>query len=150
MRGVTILRAKRVNAVGTTRLFITFSAKPFLHVSLVVASLLAADVKAADLLPPPTVCDVAYGSHKRQVLDFWRAESDRPTPLAVYFHGGGFRAFDKGKIVTKWSATVSELLDAGISVAAVNYLLIQHEPLPAAFRDGRLSILTSGGCLAES
>ncbi len=141
MSGVKELRTQWVNAVGnTTRLLRAFSIKSFLHVNLVAASLLIADVRAADKLPPPTVSDVPYGSHKRHVLDFWKADSDQPTPLAVYFHGGGFRAFDKGRIDTKWSTTVSELLDARISVAAVNYRLIQHEPLPAAFYDSRRAI----------
>ena len=33
--------------------------------------------------------DVAYGNHPRQVLDFYQAESDTPTPVVFYIHGGG-------------------------------------------------------------
>jgi hypothetical protein len=95
---------------------------------------------AAVKLPSPTFRNVAYGTHQRNVLDFWQAESDKPTPLAIYYHGGGFRVFDKGKIAKKWPATVRALLDADISVAAVNYRLIQHEPLPAAFHDSRRAL----------
>ncbi len=91
-------------------------------------------------LPPPTLANVSYGKHRRNILDFWQAESDEPTPLAVYYHGGGFRVFDKGKITTKWPATVNALLDGKISVAAVNYRLIQHAPLPAAFHDSRRAL----------
>ena len=28
----------------------------------------------------------------------WLAESDKPTPLAIYIHGGGFRAGSKEKL----------------------------------------------------
>src|SRR5262245_66242236 len=30
--------------------------------------------------PTPTVANLAYGKHERQVLDFWKAKSDKPTP----------------------------------------------------------------------
>src|SRR5262249_54016083 len=29
----------------------------------------------------PTAANVAYGKHERQVLDFWQAKSEKPTPL---------------------------------------------------------------------
>ncbi|MDA7823816.1 hypothetical protein N9A58_09540 [Opitutales bacterium] len=43
----------------------------------------------ADSIPTPTLSEVAYGSHERNVLDFWKAKSDKPTPLAFVIHGGG-------------------------------------------------------------
>ena len=42
--------------------------------------------------PRPDLVKVHYGDHERQVLDFWKAKSDKPTPLVVFIHGGGFRA----------------------------------------------------------
>src|SRR5262245_40151966 len=44
--------------------------------------------------PAPTAANVAYGTHERQVLDFWQARSDRPTPLVLYIHGGGWQNGD--------------------------------------------------------
>ncbi|MEO6786169.1 MAG: alpha/beta hydrolase, partial [Chthoniobacteraceae bacterium] len=44
------------------------------------------------VLPTPTAADVAYGKHPKQVLSFWKAESDKPTPLLFYIHGGGWMA----------------------------------------------------------
>ncbi len=42
-------------------------------------------VKAAKATnPEPTLANVAYGTHERQVLDFWKAESTQPTPLLFY------------------------------------------------------------------
>ena len=85
----------------------------------------------------PTFKNSAYGPHERNVLDFWRAESTTPTPLVVYIHGGGFRAGSKESIDQR---TLRELLDAGISVAAINYRFISNAPLPAAHYDGRRAL----------
>lgn len=83
-------------------------------------------------LRPPTYGDVKYGPHERNVLDFYKAESDKPMPLAVYIHGGGFRGGSKKSLNVR---TLQELLDAGISVAAIEYRLISDKPLPAAHHD---------------
>jgi hypothetical protein len=66
------------------------------------------------------------------VIDFYKAESDEPTPLAVYIHGGGFRGGSKRSVNQK---VLKELLDAGISVAALEYRFVAHKPLPAAHHD---------------
>jgi acetyl esterase/lipase len=39
-------------------------------------------------IPDPTAFDVAYGPHLKQKLHFWKAESDKPTPLLFFIHGG--------------------------------------------------------------
>ena len=36
--------------------------------------------------PEPTHGNVSYGSHERNVLDVWLAESNGPTPLVVCIH----------------------------------------------------------------
>src|SRR5687768_2277134 len=69
----------------------------------------------------PTAADVAYGEHPRQKFDFWQAKSDRPTPLVVMIHGGGWVNGDKSSYGT---AAIKPFLDQGISVAAVNYRFI--------------------------
>src|SRR4051794_16501332 len=46
----------------------------------------------------PTAAKVAYGEHERQVLDFWQAKSDTPTPLVLYIHGGGWQNGDKSSV----------------------------------------------------
>lgn len=85
-------------------------------------------------LPEPTQADIRYGTHERHVLDYWQPhiKTSTPTPLAIYIHGGGFVNGDKRSINVQ---TLNELLRSGISVAAVNYRLIQHAPLPAAHED---------------
>src|SRR5712671_4311873 len=44
---------------------------------------------------PPTFANVAYGTHQRNVLDFYQAKSDKPTPVVFNIHGGGWQAGDK-------------------------------------------------------
>jgi len=58
--------------------------------------------------------EVPYGDHPRQVLDFYQAESDEPTPVVFYIHGGGWRGGDK-------KTNPKPYLDKGISVVAINY-----------------------------
>jgi acetyl esterase/lipase len=94
--------------------------KPIL-VLLLAASLLHAETYDKSV-PKPTHSEVKYGPHERNVLDFWQAESDKPTPLVLVIHGGGWQGGSK-----KWVhrfADVQALLDAGISVAANNYRMI--------------------------
>ena len=69
--------------------------------------------------PPPTLRHVAYGPDPEQTLDFYRARSSGPTPVAVYIHGGGWRRGDKSELNEVFH--FHELLDAGIAVASINY-----------------------------
>jgi len=64
----------------------------------------------------PTAANVAYGSHERQVLDFYKAESAKPTPLLFFIHGGGWVAGDKSGV-----GELEACLKAGISVVSINY-----------------------------
>ena len=68
----------------------------------------------------PTHANIKYGPHPRNVFDMWLAESDKPTPLVIYYHGGGFRGGDKRTINT---GMLQALLNKGVSVAAANYRL---------------------------
>jgi acetyl esterase/lipase len=70
---------------------------------------------------PPTYAKVAYGKHERQVLDFYQAKSDKPTPMVLFIHGGGWRNGDKNGV-----GDVKPYLDAGISVASINYRYTQN------------------------
>jgi len=70
--------------------------------------------------PAPTLRDIRYGEHPKQTIDFYKANSDRPTPLGVYIHGGGWTAGTKNNV-----AGLQQFLDAGISVASVEYRFIQ-------------------------
>lgn len=79
-------------------------------------------------LPNPTYYDVAYGPHPKQLLHFWRADSEKPTPVLFFNHGGGWSS---GGRLSGLSAMLPEMLKAGISVASVEYRFI-----PEATADG--------------
>jgi acetyl esterase/lipase len=72
-------------------------------------------------LPVPPDENVAYGPHRMQVIYFWRAQSDRPTPLLVYIHGGGWNGGDRSVVRNM----LLPALQAGISVASVEYRTIR-------------------------
>lgn len=99
----------------------------FLLISATAASLaapLAAQKQAGDSaygasVPKPTLSEVAYGTHERHVLDFWKAASDKPTPLVFVIHGGGWRSGSKERL--NRFVDPAALLKEGISVVAINY-----------------------------
>ena len=87
---------------------------------------------------PPTHANVKYGKDERNIFDIWLAESDQPTPLAIYIHGGGFRAGSKEKLSND---ILSQLLKAGISVASINYRYLSIDtPLPTSHHDARRAL----------
>ena len=89
----------------------------------------------------PTHTGVKYGDHERQIFDIWLAESDTPTPLAIYIHGGGFRAGSKENLNPNER---DQLLEAGISVAAINYRFMSVDtPLPTPHHDARRALQTT-------
>lgn len=70
--------------------------------------------------------DEIYGDHQRNKFDIWLAKSDKPTPLVIYIHGGGFGSGDKSKHYK--SKQLVSFLDKGISVATINYRFQKHKP----------------------
>jgi acetyl esterase/lipase len=68
--------------------------------------------------PVATLANVAYGTHERQVLDFYKARSEMPTPVLFFIHGGGWMRGDKEAF------NPAPYLTAGISVVAINYRFI--------------------------
>jgi acetyl esterase/lipase len=87
--------------------------------------------------PAPTLEDVRYGPHERNVLDLYQAKGEGPRPLVVFIHGGGFRNGSKDGIN---AGALKQMLAAGISVAAINYRFVQQAKLPAAHEDSRRAL----------
>lgn len=71
---------------------------------------------------PPTHASVSYGKNERNVMDFWQAKSDKPTPVVVCIHGGSWIGGDKSGYYSR----VKTFLDAGISMATINYRLMKQ------------------------
>lgn len=85
---------------------------------------------------PPTPPDVKYGPYGRNVMDVWLAKSDKPTPVLVSIHGGGFMAGDK----SVRSDILEECLKSGISVMAITYRFSNEAIAPASFLDSARAI----------
>ena len=85
---------------------------------------LVANEQYAASVPNPTLSELAYGDHDRQVLDFWKAPSDKPTPLVFVIHGGGWMGGSKERLNRFVDAPA--LLKEGISVVAINYRYIRN------------------------
>ncbi len=84
----------------------------------------------------PTHANVSYGPYKRNVMDVWLAKSDKPAPMLVSIHGGGFRGGNK-KVSNR---LLSACLESGISVAAITYRLTDEAMAPAPFQDAARAI----------
>jgi acetyl esterase/lipase len=114
----------------------------------------ADDYVIADLKGPPrrfvkpTVTDFRYGPAERNVMDFYQAKSDKPTPLLFFIHGGGWMSGDKNGINPK------PYLEAGISIVSVNYRYISQAqdvspPVKAPLHDAARALQTVRSKAAE-
>ena len=73
-------------------------------------------------LPEPTVYDAKYGPHRKNVLHFWKAESEGPTPVLLFVHGGSW--LSGGRLTGLSGGLLQRMLDNGVSVASVEYRFI--------------------------
>lgn len=83
---------------------------------VIVVTLIGLQCSAGELKP---LTNVKYGDHPRQVLDFYPAKSDTPTPVVFYIHGGGWQGGDK-------RTNPKAFLAKGISVIAINYRYVKN------------------------
>lgn len=84
----------------------------------------------------PTHADVKYGPATRNVMDVWLAKSDKPTPVLVSIHGGGFAGGEKGIN----GGLLARCLGSGISVMAITYRFSDEAIAPAQFLDAARAI----------
>lgn len=85
----------------------------------------------------PTHKDIKYGEHERHAIDLYLAESDQPTPLVIYIHGGGFVGGDKRSVS---GGMIRSMHQAGISVAAIHYRFIREQQFPVPFTDSARAV----------
>ncbi len=87
----------------------------------------------------PTHADVKYGPHERNVLDFYQAEAEKPTPLAIFIHGGGFVGGNKNSFPPMM---LTALLDSGISFATIHYRFVDGKDtiFPTPQHDGARAV----------
>lgn len=72
----------------------------------------------------PTHANLKYGPHGRNVMDLWIADSEKPTPLVIYIHGGGFMGGDKKNGHNQ--KNIKLFMEKGISYASINYRFLYH------------------------
>jgi len=85
----------------------------------------------------PSLANFSYGEDERNVFDIWLAESKAQHRLLSISMGGGFKGGRKEKLGPE---KPNASLDAGISVAAINYCFVTTDPLPTAHRDAKRAI----------
>jgi len=85
----------------------------------------------------PTFDDIKYGPADKHHFDLYRAESEEPAPLVVFFHGGQFITGDE---TSTRPFDIPGLLAAGISVASIDYRETNEEPFPGPFEDAQRAL----------
>lgn len=83
--------------------------------------------------------DILYDTKGRTQLDIWLPDSNEPTGLVMYVHGGGFSSGDKDFVYTAQSggvwdfpADIRYLLQNNIAFASIRYSLLN----PTGEKDG--------------
>lgn len=87
----------------------------------------------------PTHRDEKYGEHEKQAFDLYLVESDKPTPLFIWIHGGGFRGGDKRAVNANMLRRFAE---HGVSFASMNYRLSDVGPYPMQMLDSARGLQT--------
>jgi acetyl esterase/lipase len=80
--------------------------------------------------------DLAYvpDGGPRRTLDLYVPNSDRPLPLLIWVHGGGWRGGNKQ------NPKALRFLTRGYAVASVNYRLSDMAPFPAQIQDCKAAV----------
>ena len=79
--------------------------------------------KAEPPAPAATLDNVSYGPHPKQVLTFWKAETEQPAPLLFFIHGGGWQG---GNRLSGMAGYVPAMHKHGISVVSIEYRFIEE------------------------
>jgi acetyl esterase/lipase len=81
--------------------------------------------------------DQSYGRHSRQVFDLWTPPGNaenRPSPLVIYIHGGGWQSGTKNDL-RKSPSLVDFALRKGMAIASLEYRFLKHAPLQTIMRE---------------
>ena len=94
--------------------------------------------KTTDKDGTTALTNAKYGPHQRNVMDLWLPKSDKPTPIVMYIHGGGFVGGDKSH--GHRQPLRKKCLAAKVAFATMNYRFRSQASLPEIMRDGARAI----------
>ena len=80
---------------------------------------------------------LSYGESEQQKIDLWIANTEKPAPLVIFIHGGGFRGGSRKQIS---KAVVEQFLSQGISFASIDYRLTDKGPYPMQMHDSARAV----------
>ena len=81
---------------------------------------------------PPTHQDIKYGSHPKELINFWQFDSDKPVGILLQIHGGGWMGGKKDEVLRPHQ------LKQGYHVASISYPLVNEGALQPAMLDSAL------------
>ena len=80
----------------------------------------------------PTFKDVEYGSHPKELMNFWQFESNRPVGVLLQIHGGGWMGGKKDE------ALRPHQIKQGYHIASISYPLVNEGALQPAMLESAL------------
>ena len=81
---------------------------------------------------PPTHRDIKYGSHPKELINFWQFDSDKPVGILLQIHGGGWMGGKKDEVLRPHQ------LKQGYHLASISYPLVNEGALQPAMLDSAL------------
>ena len=80
----------------------------------------------------PSLEDVPYGPHKAQAVDVYLPKSEKPAPVMIQIHGGGWRAGSKKQVPSFLKQAVGQ---GWLAVVSVEYRFTDVAVHPAQTND---------------
>ena len=81
---------------------------------------------------PPTHRDIKYGSHSKELINFWQFESTEPVGILLQIHGGGWMGGKKDEVLRPHQ------LKQGYHIASISYPLVNEGALQPAMLNSAL------------
>ena len=81
---------------------------------------------------PPSHRDIKYGSHPKELINFWQFDSDKPVGILLQIHGGGWMGGKKDEVLRPHQ------LKQGYHLASISYPLVNEGALQPAMLDSAL------------
>ena len=81
---------------------------------------------------PPTHRDIKYGSHPKELINFWQFDSDKPVGILLQIHGGGWMGGKKDEVLRPHQ------LKQGYHIASISYPLVNEGAVQPAMLNSAL------------